>query len=79
MEDYVRDFQLINAEVLKNEKSVTERAEYRVTYKIKILFQTVLIFQNIEMEGTLRIQVIHVTGMRIIAQGNDGLSRGIMK
>ena len=30
------------------------------------------------MEGTLRIQVIHVDGTRMIAQGTGGLSRGLM-
>ena len=31
------------------------------------------------MEGTLRIQVIHVSGTRMISQGADGLSRGLIK
>ena len=30
------------------------------------------------MEGTLRIQIIHVSGTRMIAQRTDGLSRGPM-
>ena len=30
------------------------------------------------MEGIQKIQVIHVAGMRIIAQGTDGLYRGLM-
>ena len=34
--------------------------------------------QKIEMEGTLRIQVIHVVDTRMISQGTDGLSRGLM-
>ena len=57
------------------EKSVTKRAYYRGTKKSKILSQLVLIHQKIEMEGTLRLQFIHVAGMRMISQGTDGLSR----
>ena len=30
------------------------------------------------MEGTLRVKVIHVAGMRVIVQDTDGFSRGLM-
>ena len=33
---------------------------------------------KIEMGGTLRIQVIHVTGMRMLAQGPYRFSRGLV-
>ena len=42
------------------------------------LFQLVSRLRKIEMEVTLRIQVIHVAGTHMIAQGADGFSRGMM-
>ena len=56
------------------DNSVTKSTYYIGTSKNKILFQIVLRLLKIEMEGTLRIQVIHVSGTRIIAQRTDGLS-----
>ena len=73
MEDSVRDVWLTNVEVfLFVKKKLTERAYYRGTSKITILFQLDLILQKIEMEVILRIQVIYVSGTQNIAQGNDG-------
>ena len=78
VETAVRNGQLTNAKTLFAENHVPERAYYRGTSKIEILFQLVLRLQKIEMEGTLRIQVINVAGTCMIAQGNGGFSRGLM-
>ena len=75
VEDAARDDQLEKSDLFSTDKYVTKSAYYRNTSRSKILFQLVLRLQEIEMERTLRIQVIHVTGMRKISQGTNGLSR----
>ena len=67
VEDVVRYGQFKNAKLfLLNKKSVTEGTYYRVISNKNVLFQIVLIVQKFEMEGTLRIQVIHVAGTHMI-------------
>jgi len=41
-----------------------------------LLFDLVLRLRCLDMSGSLRLHVIHVTGTRMIAQGTDGLSCG---
>ena len=41
-------------------------------------YQLVLMLNKNEIEVILRIQVIHVSGKRMIARGTYGLSRGLM-
>lgn len=41
-----------------------------------LLSQLALRLRQLEMSGRMRVQMVHVPGTRMIAQGTDGLSRG---
>ncbi len=43
-----------------------------------LLHELVLRLQKLEMEVNLKLFLVHVSGTRMIAQGTDGLSRGMM-
>jgi hypothetical protein len=61
---------------LFTDSSVGEGAFYRGTSPNRALFELVLRLWHLEMQLSLRLHVIHVSGQRMIAQGTDGLSRG---
>ena len=42
------------------------------------MYECTLSLKELEMEGGFLLHVIHCTGTRMIAQGTDGLSRGVM-
>jgi hypothetical protein len=44
----------------------------------KALFSLILCLRVLEMTAALRLHVIHVAGTRMIHQGTDGLSRGLL-
>ena len=53
-----------------------EAAFAKGTLSSKDLFELVLKLQKLEMESACKIQVSHVSGTRMIAQGSDCLSQG---
>jgi hypothetical protein len=44
----------------------------------ELLHELVLRLRKVEMDTGLRLRLVHVAGTRMIAQGTDGLSRGMM-
>ena len=68
---------LYNAEFfLFTDNSTSEACFYRGSSKSKLLHELVLRLRKLEMDYTLTIHVVHVSGDRMIAQGTDGGSRG---
>ena len=59
------------------DNSAAEGAFYKGTSPSRKLFELVLRLRKLQMTGGLTVHVIHVAGKRMIAQGTDGLSRGI--
>jgi len=59
------------------DNSAAEGAFYKGTSPSRKLFELVLRLRKLQMTGGLLVHVIHVAGKRMIAQGTDGLSRGI--
>jgi hypothetical protein len=58
------------------DNSTAEAAFFKGTSTSEKLFDLVLRLREIEMEGSLSIHVVHVSGSRMIWIGVDGLSRG---
>ena len=58
------------------DNSVAEACFYKGTSQSRPLFNLILRLRKIELIGGLKLQVIHIAGKRMIAQGTDGLSRG---
>jgi len=54
-----------------------ESAFYKGTSSSKRLFELTLDLRKLQMNDGLALHLIHVAGKRMIAQGTDGLSRGI--
>jgi hypothetical protein len=68
---------LVNTELfLFTDNSTSEGAFYKGNSPSRPLFDLVLRLRSIEMQGHLKLHVIHVASSRMIAQGTDGLSRG---
>lgn len=63
---------------LFTDNSVAESAFFKGTSTNKALFDLIVRLKRAEMEGGLKLHVIHVSGKRMIAQGTNGLSRGDM-
>lgn len=60
------------------DNEVTERAFYKGSSKSPKLFDLVLRLRLIQQYSNFKIHVIHVAGTRMIEQGTDGLSRGLI-
>ena len=58
------------------DNSTTESAFYNGTTSSKRLFDLVLRVKKLELNHSVKIHFIHVSGKRMIAQGTDGISRG---
>jgi hypothetical protein len=58
------------------DNSTTEGAFYKGNTPSRPLFELILRLHKIEMQGQLKLHILHVSGTRMIAQGTDGLSRG---
>jgi len=56
------------------ENSTAEGAYYKGNTPSRTLFELILCLRIIDMQGHLKLYVIHVTGSRMIMQGTDGLS-----
>ena len=68
---------LMNAELwLFTDNKVAAQAFHNGTSSSKRLQELVERLRKVEMETGMTLQVVHVAGSRMIAQGTDGLSRG---
>jgi hypothetical protein len=61
---------------LFTDNTTAENAFCKGTSKSKKLSELVLRMKLLEMQESLKLHVIHVSGKRMIAQGTDGISRG---
>ena len=62
---------------LFTDNTTAEGCFFRGGSSSKLLHDLVLRLRKIELEYDLTLHVVHVAGTRMIAQGTDGLSRGI--
>jgi hypothetical protein len=78
IEEGVKDGSLHGSELfLFTDNTVAEAAFYKGnTSASKVLFELIVRLRMIEMAGSVKLWVIHVSGKRMIHQGADGLSRG---
>jgi hypothetical protein len=77
IENFVKSGELEGHELFMfTDNSTAESAFFKGTSSSKKLFELVLRLRKIEMEGNLKIHLIHVAGTRMIWSGIDGLSRG---
>jgi len=77
VEEEARKGNLANTEFfLFTDNSTAESAFYRSNSSSKLLHALILRLRLLEIEQSIIIHVIHVSGKRMIAQGTDGCSRG---
>jgi hypothetical protein len=76
--------QLVHSEVppgmelfLFTDNIVAESAFFRGTSSNPLLFEIILKLKQLELEHSLHLYVVHIAGTRMMAQGTDGLSRGV--
>ena len=75
----VHDGELDGAEVFMfTDNSTTEAAWFNGTSKSKLLFNIVVDLKLLELTQGVKFHLIHVAGTRMIAQGTDGISRGML-
>jgi hypothetical protein len=71
--------ELLNTELFVfTDNTTTEACYYKGNSDNRLLFQQVLRLRTLEMTSSLRLHVVHVAGTRMIQQGTDGLSRGLL-
>jgi hypothetical protein len=76
-ENYARGL-LRNAELfIFTDNMTVESAFFKGTSSSEKLFELILKLINLQMNSSMMIHFIHVSGRRMIAQGTDGLSRGV--
>ena len=61
---------------LFTDNSTAEWAFYKGSSSSELLFNLILRLRKLEMQVRCKLNLIHVSGKRMIAQGSDGLSRG---
>ena len=61
---------------LFTDNSTAESAFNNGTSSSQTLFDLVLQVKKLELKHSVRLNIVHVSGKRIIHQGTDGLSRG---
>jgi len=77
LERYAVDGTISNSEVFMfTDNTTAEAAFYKGNTPSRRLFKLVLRLRQLEMHGGLLLQVMHIAGTRMMAQGTDGLSRG---
>ena len=75
----VHSGELEGAEVFMfTDNSTTEAAWFNGTSKSKLLFNLVVELKLLEMTHGIKFHLIHVAGTRMISQGTDGISRGML-
>ena len=60
------------------DNTTAEGGYYRGNSDNRVLFSLILRLRLLEMQYSLALHVIHVAGTRMIQQGTDGLSRGLL-
>lgn len=79
LEDGVACGELQDAELfIFTDNTTAEGGYYRGNSDNRFLFHLILRLRLLEMQASLRLHIIHVAGTRMIHQGTDGLSRGVM-
>jgi hypothetical protein len=79
IEDGVRCGELANSKLfIFTDNTTAEGCYYRGNLDNRRLFGQILRLRQLEMHASLRLHEIHVAGTRMIHQGTDGLSRGIL-
>jgi hypothetical protein len=79
IEDGVHRGELDNAELfIFTDNTTAEGCYYRGNSDSQRLFAQVLRLRKLEMHASLCLHVIYVAGTRMIHQGTDGLSRGLL-
>jgi len=69
---------LENTEVFVfTDNSTVEAAFFKGTSKSRLLFELILRLQFVHLHSGMMLHFVHVSGKRMIAQGTDGLSRGV--
>jgi len=63
---------------LFTKKIVAECAFFRGTSSNPLLFEIILHLKQLELSHSLQLHVVHIAGSHMMAQGTDGLSRGVM-
>ena len=63
---------------LFTDNSTAESCFARGNSSSKKLHELIVRLRKVEMEAGLNLQLVHVAGTRMIAQGTDGLSRGVL-
>jgi hypothetical protein len=79
LEEEARAGRMVETEVfLCTDNSTTESAFYKGSSSSRKLHGLILKLHKLQMEFRLIIHLIHVSGKRMIAQGTDGCSRGVL-
>mmetsp|Transcript_5647 Transcript_5647/g.8673 ORF Transcript_5647/g.8673 Transcript_5647/m.8673 type:complete len:242 (+) Transcript_5647:1148-1873(+) len=74
---FVKRHRLVGSEIfLFTDNSSAEAAFWKGSSTLEKLFDLVLELRKLEMDHSLHLHVVHVSGKRMIQQGTDGLSRG---
>jgi hypothetical protein len=77
LEQQVKAGRIVGAEVfLFTDNSTAEAVYYKGNRSSRKLFELMLRLRKLEMDASLVLHVIHVSGSRMIAEGGDGGSRG---
>jgi hypothetical protein len=75
--DGIREGDLAHTELfICTDNSTVEGAYYKGNTDSPLLFDLVLHLRQIDLNGLVRLHVIHIAGTRMVAQGTDALSRG---
>jgi hypothetical protein len=78
-EEEARARRMVDTKVfLCTDNSTTESAFYKGSSSSKKLHTLILRLHKLQVEYRLIIHLIHVSGKRMIAQGTDGCSRGVL-
>jgi hypothetical protein len=79
IEEGVQSSELDHAELfIYTDNTTAEGAYYRGNSSNRLLFQLVLRLHLLEMQASLQLHIVHIAGTRMIVQGTDGLSRGLV-
>jgi hypothetical protein len=76
LKNILKKYKLKGCEIfIFTDNTTAEAAFWKGLAKSKKLFALILELKMIEMENDLILHVVHVSGKRLIRQGNDGMSR----
>lgn len=79
MEEEAKSGRMVETEVFMcTDNSTAESAYYKGSSSSKILHELILRLHKLALDYCLIIHLIHVAGKRMIAQGTDGCSRGVL-